>query len=145
MTLRKAVILFIIFYLFGATNLFGEENYYNLFLDNYKNKDYKKALLNIEKAYREKTEDVNIIYWYGILLYMNEKYSESVNILEKLPVEYKTYPTQWYLSESYKKLNDFENASIVAEAAIPLIDDGNENKRHLYNLFFDILTKEKKY
>lgn len=145
MTLRKAVILFIIFYLFNASNLFGEENYYNLFLDNYKNKDYKKALLNIEKAYREKNEDANIIYWYGILLYMNEKFSESVNILEKLPVEYKTYPTQWYISESYKKLNDFETALIVAEAAIPLIDDDSEDKRHLYNSFFEVLKKEKKY
>lgn len=138
-------ILLLIFYLVLNFNLFGNISYYNTAVEYYNKKDYKNALIYIEKAYNLEPEKDTVKYMYGVILFVNDKYIESINILKLIPIEYNTFYVQSYIVNSYRKLNNYDKVVETIMNAIPYIQNSDENKRYFYNQIFEIWKDQKKY
>lgn len=84
--------------------------YYNEFLDAWKKKDYLTAEKQIARAYKEKSDDKNYLYWYGVTLIKNKKYKKGISYLKKISADYKADEVNFQIGLAYQESSDNDAA-----------------------------------
>ncbi|HCL58088.1 MAG TPA: hypothetical protein DHW82_13930 [Spirochaetia bacterium] len=139
--MKKTII--VLFLLFTAGSLFSAKTAYQLFIEEWKNKNYEKALEYIKTAYNEDPSKDYLPYWYGLTLVTLKRHEEAIPVLKKVPDSYYPLTTRWYLASSLKETGQIKEAIEVLLDSFHYPEKDNDKKIFVYQLFTDIAAKEK--